>query len=218
MAAPPTTGLPAIARRATAGWKRGRTSYSRFYIRSLRILVLQNTSCAYKAVPCQAAPYAAEAMNPKSEVDRCHSAPSFGAHGLPALGAASMDAARIGTVSPSAPKHGTDCLALKFGFRDERQTAKREAHEPRMRSTKGRSWKRTGGHHISIDVRMSEPASWSDARPPRQPWCQIFNRRAVTGRASVSSAGKARARWPWPSEITGAWLRCAGRRRSRKGR
>jgi hypothetical protein len=58
-------------------------------------------------------------MNPKSEVDRRHSSPSFGAQGLPALGAASLDAARFGTVSPCAPKHGTDCLALNFGSRDE---------------------------------------------------------------------------------------------------
>ena len=58
-------------------------------------------------------------LNPKSEVDRRHSSPSFGAQGLPALGAASLDAARIGTVSPCAPKHGTDCLALNFGFRVE---------------------------------------------------------------------------------------------------
>ena len=60
-------------------------------------------------------------LNPKSEVDRRHSAPSFGAQGLPALGAASLDAARIGTVNPSAPKHGTDCLALNFGIRVERR-------------------------------------------------------------------------------------------------
>ena len=59
-------------------------------------------------------------MNPESELDRRHSSPSFGAHGLPALGAASLDAARIGTVSPSAPKHGTDCLALNFGFQDKK--------------------------------------------------------------------------------------------------
>ena len=59
-------------------------------------------------------------FNPESEVDRRHSSPSFGGQGLPALGAASLDADRIGTVSPSAPKHGTDCLALNFGFRVQR--------------------------------------------------------------------------------------------------
>jgi hypothetical protein len=35
-------------------------------------------------------------LNPKSEVDRRHSAPSFGPQGLSALGAASLDAARFG--------------------------------------------------------------------------------------------------------------------------
>jgi hypothetical protein len=47
-------------------------------------------------------------VNPESEVDRRHSAPSFGGQGLSALGAASLDAARFGTASPCAPKHGTD--------------------------------------------------------------------------------------------------------------
>jgi hypothetical protein len=50
-----------------------------------------------------------------SEVDRRHSARSFVAQKLSALGVASLDAAHCGTASPRAPKHDTESLALNSG-------------------------------------------------------------------------------------------------------
>jgi hypothetical protein len=56
-------------------------------------------------------------LNPKSEVQRRHSPPSFAAQGISDLGAASLDAAHYSHEMPCTSKPGSDCLALYFGSR-----------------------------------------------------------------------------------------------------